>query len=55
MFACRFSIPGLIPSMEQDEGGGIQDFWKGGSYVYRCGGFALLILSHFLKYPMKIK
>ena len=26
--------------------GRIQDFWKGGSYVFRCG-VRLLILSHF--------
>ena len=35
--------------------GQIQHFWKGGSYVLMCGGFALLILSYFLKYPMKMK
>ena len=34
----------------------IQDFLKGGSCVYiKVWGFALLILSHFLKYPMKMK
>ena len=27
--------------------GRLQDFWKGGSFELNCGGFALLILSHF--------
>ena len=38
----------------RDFQGRIHDFWKGGSYVYRCGGFALLIfISFFLNVPLK--
>ena len=36
------------------KGGGVQDFRKWGSYV-KGAGFALLILSHFLICPMKMK
>ena len=43
--------------------GRIQDFWKGGSYVYRWRGggggsqvrFAELISFYLLKYPLRMK
>ena len=35
--------------------GRIQGFWNGVHMYKGVGGFALLILSNFLKYPMKMK
>ena len=43
-----FGLCFVIVSFLGHSQGRIQDFWKGGSYVQRCRGFALLIFSHFL-------
>ena len=61
MIGCRIKTLELLESTDFD----YIDFWciyRGGSWIsgkgvhmYKGAGFAFLILSHFLKYPMNMK